>query len=165
MIALVDVDPARDRALIARWLARPHVARWWGDPADRLAQFDETPARQHAVILSAGAPIGYLRWEQVDRAALDAVGLDIVPDHSIDVDIFIGEPSELHRGAGPAALELLVRQLVDTTTAPLAGLCTSVDNAAAIRAFEKAGFDPLTSYDDPVFGPCHVMARRLHNAQ
>lgn len=153
-----------DRARIAAWLARPHVAQWWGDPALRLAQVEQTPPDQHAFILCAGAPIGYLRWEVVDRAALDSVGLSEIPDGSIDIDIFIGATERLETGVGPAALERLALRFEQTTAAPLAGLCTSVENNRAIRAFEKAGFSRLTRYDDPLFGPCHVMARRLNRA-
>ena len=28
---------AADLPLVRRWLAEPHVARWWGDPAEQYA--------------------------------------------------------------------------------------------------------------------------------
>jgi ribosomal protein S18 acetylase RimI-like enzyme len=42
-----------------------------------------------------------------------------------------------------------------------AGMSTSVDNIAAIRAYEKAGFARLKQYADPEAGPCWVMLKEL----
>jgi len=43
----------------------------------------------------------------------------------------------------------------------LLGLTTSVLNAAAQRAFEKAGFRKVREYEPPGFGPCALMVMRL----
>ena len=160
-IELLPIDPARDRNRIAEWLAAPFVSRWWGDPAARLKQFDATPAENHALIARGGVPIGYLRWETVSLEELAAVGLSDIPENAADVDIFIGSSGEAGRGAGPHALQLLFDRLRATTRAPMAGLCTSVDNHHAQAAFAKAGCTRLTQYDDPDYGPCFVFARQL----
>ncbi len=161
MITLIPVDPAVHGARIARWLRSAHVTRWWGDPVGRLDQFEASGPGDHAIIARDGTPIGYVRWETVDPEALAAVGLDGIPAKSIDIDIFIGEPAEAGRGAGPQALDLLFKHLRETTDAPLAGLCTSVDNHRAHAAFLKAGCERLTQFDDPAFGPCYVFVRYL----
>ncbi|MCR9137717.1 MAG: acetyltransferase [Alphaproteobacteria bacterium] len=161
MITLLPVDPTVHGARIGQWMASAHVSKWWGDPDGRLDDLRATGSDNHAMIALDGKPIGYLRWEMVDPAALASVGLHAIPARSIDIDIFIGEPAEAGRGAGPAALELLFARLRETTDAPLAGLCTSVNNHRAHAAFKKARCTQLTEFDDPVFGPCLVFVRHL----
>jgi RimJ/RimL family protein N-acetyltransferase len=77
-------------------------------------------------------------------------------DNRVDIDLFLGEADWLGRGVGPAALEILLARLANEG-APLAGLCPSVENAVAIRAFAKAGFRKLRQIDDPSVGRCWVL--------
>lgn len=160
MISLVTPTMAHRRQ-VADWLNSAHVARWWGDPAAGLAQFDATPPQNHALIAQDAVPIGYIRWQTVEQEALAAVGLTGIPAGSIDIDIFIGALEETGRGAGPRALTLLFDRLRATTEAPLAGLCSSIHNERAHAAFIKAGCTRLTAFDDPDFGPCLVFAKVL----
>jgi RimJ/RimL family protein N-acetyltransferase len=160
-ITLEPVDPERHGELFREWLSRPHVTRWWGDMGWRAEQFLETPADEHALIVLDGRPVGYLRWQEVDREDLDAVGLDEIPDGAIDMDILLGEADERGRGVGVRALELVVERLERTTRAPLAGLCTSTANDRAIRAFEKAGFRKLKRFKEETFGEMWVLVREL----
>ena len=65
-------------------------------------------------------------------------------EDAIGVDLFIGEAGLLGLGHGPAML----RQFLREVAFPFHGIdiCVigpSVKNAAAIRAYEKAGFRPL----------------------
>lgn len=151
--------------MFAKWVASDRVSRWWGDASLRLAQFDATPSHQHAVIARDDLPVGYVRWEFADADALAAIGLKDIPEGSVDMDIFIGEPESAGRGAGPAALELVFDHLRKTTSVPLVGLCTSVDNAVAHRAFEKAGCSRLARYQDETYGPCWVYTRHIAHAR
>ena len=160
-VTLEPVDPERHAELFREWLGRSHVTRWWGDMALRAEQFLETPADGHALIAVGGRPVGYVRWQEVDREDLDAVGLTEIPDEAIDMDIFLGEADERGRGIGVRALELVVERLERTTRAPLAGLCTSTKNDRAIRAFEKAGFRKLKRFEEETFGEMWVLIREL----
>lgn len=162
--ATVSLEPVafdRHAALLADWFRRPHVARWWGDAEDRIDQMRKTPRDEHAVISVGGCPVGYIRWQAVDRAALDAAGLSEIPDGAIDIDILLGEPSWLGRGVGSTALRLLLERLRNQKKGPLAGLCTSIENAVAIQCFEKAGFRKLRQYDDPTYRRCWVFVADL----
>jgi RimJ/RimL family protein N-acetyltransferase len=161
MIALQIHSLPDQRKTIERWLNLPHVAEWWGDPTERLEQFDTTSPDNHALIIHDGIPIGYVRWERVCPKALTSVGLTDIPDGSFDIDIFIGDLDAVGRGAGPKALELLFDHLRVTTEAPLAGLCSSIFNDHAHAAFLKAGCIRSSEFDDPVFGKCVVFARHL----
>ena len=163
-IALVRLDRVNrqsHRIRIKSWLETDQVSRWWGDAETNLHKFDETPADKHAMIVNNDQPVGYIRWEIVDTAALLTVGLDAIPARSIDVDLFIGDPDMTGQGIGPKAVRLLVDHLRDTTDAPLVGFCTSVDNAPAQSSFRKAGCTLMTTFDDPTFGPCQVYVRWL----
>ena len=153
-------------ALLAKWLARPHVARWHPDPDAWLHwALNPPPAGSHALIACGGRPIGYLRWQKVGRETLDSLGLLEIPRDSVDIDILIGEPDGVGHGLGPRALSILVEKLHEDPSTPLLGLTTSVLNLAAQRAFEKAGFRKMLEYEPPGFGPCALMVMRLDPAR
>jgi len=145
-VSLVPFDRSR-APMLADWLAKPHVARWYPDPAARLEwALDPPPGGAHALIDCDGRPIGYLSWRKVARETLDAVGLQAIPAGSVDIDILIGEADCVGRGLGPKALALLLDWLRADPTVPLAGLTPSVENLIAQRAYEKAGFRKLREY-------------------
>lgn len=148
--------------LLARWLQEEHVSRWWGEPAKRLEQFDETPEENHRLIMEYDVPVGYVRWEKVDAEALAAVGLAFIPPDAVDMDLFIADPAKSGRGIGPEALRLVFEHLNRETDASLVGLCTSVRNIRAHKAFEIAGCTRLTQFDDPTYGSCYVYASALN---
>ena len=163
-VSLVPFDQA-DARLLAEWLARPHVARWYPDPEDRIEwALKPPPGGSQALIACDRGPIGYLRWQKVSRETLDSLGLFEIPTGSVDIDILIGKPGEVGRGLGPKALALLVDRLRADPTVPLAGLTPSVDNLAAQRAYEKAGFRSLREYDAPGIGRGALMVMRLDQA-
>jgi aminoglycoside 6'-N-acetyltransferase len=95
------------------------------------------------------------------QEALAAAGLTDIPTDAVDCDIFIGERAWLGRGVGPQALRLLLKQLSAEDRFSMLGLCTSIENEVAVRAFEKAGFVRRKQYEDPTFGPCWVMVAKL----
>jgi aminoglycoside 6'-N-acetyltransferase len=161
-VAPVTLEPVaweRHGALLADWLHRPHVSRWW--EADQLDRMRATPERAHAMIAVRGTPVGYIRWQAAGREALEAAGLRELPPEAIDIDLFVGEAPWLGRGVGPSALRLLLHRLARERAAPLACLCTSTDNVAALRAFEKAGFRRLRQFDDTTGERCWVLVAEL----
>jgi RimJ/RimL family protein N-acetyltransferase len=160
-VSLVPFDRSQ-APLLADWLARPHVAPWHPDPGAWLRWALNPPQEgAQALIDWDGRPIGYLRWQKVSRETLDSLGLAEIPEGSVDIDILIGETDGLGRGLGPQALSILVGTLREDRSIPLLGLTTSVLNAAAQRAFEKAGFRKLREYEPPGLGPCALMTMRL----
>lgn len=139
-IELAPFLPERDLALLETWLGRPHVSRWWGEPAEALQEIVEPPAGGGEALISVdGVPAGYVRWQTPAREELDAAGLHEVPDDAIDIDIALGEQELLGKGIGSRALSLLRDRLLHDGTRTIM-LATSVDNVRAIRAYEKAGF-------------------------
>jgi ribosomal protein S18 acetylase RimI-like enzyme len=139
-VELAPFVPSRDAPLLETWLRRPHVSRWWGDPAQASAEAAEPRAGGgEALIVADGVPAGYVRWQVPSREELDAAGLHDVPGDAVDIDIAIGEASLLDRGVGSRALTAL-RERLFRDGAPTVMLATSVDNARAVRSYEKAGF-------------------------
>jgi RimJ/RimL family protein N-acetyltransferase len=152
--------------LLDAWLHRQHVARWYPEPSENLRWARKPPAGgSHAIIASQGVPVGYIRWQQVDRETLDSLGLHEIPSNSVDVDLLLGEREDVGKGLGPHALAVLITRLRAEPAIPLVGLTTSVDNVHAQRAFEKAGFRIARQYDPPGFGDCYLMVLEFNREQ
>jgi len=148
--------------MLAEWLRRPHVARWYPEPAANLAWAEHPPDGGFQCIIARGAAeVGYMRWQYVDRETLDSLGLHDIPENSVDADILIGDLTEVGKGTGPLALEALTDELRRDPRVALIGLTTSVYNVHAHRGFERAGFRISRQYDPNGFGLCHLMIRNL----
>jgi aminoglycoside 6'-N-acetyltransferase len=164
MDVAVSLQPFRPHHLdlLSTWLAQPHVARWYPEPEANLVWAANPPAGgAQAIIAAAGADVGYLRWQRVDRATLDALGLHEIPANSVDADILIGDRGNVGKELGVAALKALTAEIRRDASVPLIGLTTSVENVLAHRAFEKAGFRITRQYDPNGLGPCHLMILEL----
>ena len=123
---------------VARWRARPHVARWWGEPsvepeAEKLAD----PRIALWLVEHAGRPFALIQ----DYAVHDwsPHHFDYLPAGARGMDVFIGEADMLGGGHGPAFIRQHVDQLFDAGV-PAMGIDPHPDNASARRAFAKAGF-------------------------
>lgn len=164
--APVSLQPfhAADLQLLSQWLRRSHVAPWYPAPEENVAWAKDPPeGGSQALIACDARPVGYIRWQIVDRTTLDSVGLNDVPAGSVDVDLLLGEPDCLGMGLGPAALTALLERLRANADVPLVGLTTSVANTRAHGAFEKAGFRLLRRYAPPGFGPCSLFVVSLRD--
>ncbi len=156
-VRLEAFDPELHSQRLRKWLHRPHVARWWGDPQQALEYSLKCSPENHAVIVADGAPVGYMCWQPPPRNELEAVGLADLPKDLVDIDVFIGDLDFIDRGVGPRSLSLLLARLRVDSLVTAAGVGTSVSNERAIRAFEKAGFRLFREFQDPEFGSCWYM--------
>jgi aminoglycoside 6'-N-acetyltransferase len=124
----------RDAELLVAWHADPEVARYWDDETFtreemlvRLARSDVDPY----VIEHEDVPIGYLQaW--FDDATPDEAGLDM----------FL-IPAARDHGLGPDAARTLARWLLDPGGMRRVTVDPYVSNERAIRAWAKAGFEPV----------------------
>jgi aminoglycoside 6'-N-acetyltransferase len=132
---------AADLPLVRRWLAAPHVARWWGDPQEQYALVSGDlghPAMNQFIVTSEGRAFAYL--QSYDPRAWPDNGLGLQPSGSRGIDQFIGEPDMIDCGHGSKLIRSFVDGLLAAGT-PRVLTDPSPANTRAIRAYEKAGFD------------------------
>ena len=160
-ITLRPFDPVSDWQHLRDWLHQPHVMQWWGDAEQEVQGLLQRSPDRCAIIAVDGVPAGFLLWQPAPRDELEAAGLGDLPAGLVDIDIMFGEPEFIGRGAGPAALALLLDCLRADPAMSHAGVGTSLANLRAISAFERAGFRLYRRFDDPQAGPCQYMVREL----
>jgi RimJ/RimL family protein N-acetyltransferase len=69
---------------------------------------------------------------------------------AIGIDLFIGEPDLIGRGHGPALIRAFLRDVAfPRYRVDLCVIGPALSNVAAIRAYEKAGFRFLKTYNEP----------------
>jgi aminoglycoside 6'-N-acetyltransferase len=129
---IVALRPLRfaDAARLREIHAEPAVTAWWGSMEDEFP-FDERESTRFTI------------WVDDRVAGLIQYGEEDEPDYRHAwVDLFVA--TELHgRGVGTDALRTVVRHLVDERGHHRVTIDPAVDNAAAARSYEKAGFQPI----------------------
>ncbi len=145
-------DDEDDVARMARWLSDPRVLEFYEgrdhpfDEARVREKFGPRPRQESSVVSCIieldGVPIGYIQYERLSARSRDeyAVGEDI---DMFGVDLFIGEADLWGRGIGSRTVAAMSRYLVSPCGAKLVTIDPVVNNARAIRAYEKAGFEKV----------------------
>ena len=107
----------------------PEVVRWWGsDEIEEISdQFIE--ADEGFVIEANGEVVGAIQYHEEDDPMYRHAG----------IDIFL-TASRHGQGLGTEAIRLLARHLFEERGHHRLTIDPAADNAAAIRAYEKAGF-------------------------
>jgi aminoglycoside 6'-N-acetyltransferase len=125
-IDLQRLDVAHVAAL-RRLHAQPGVSRWWG-PMERDFPFDEAESTRFAIVVDgevAGlVQYGEERWEDNRHAW---------------IDIFVGDDFA-GRGIGTEVVRRTARMLVEARGHHRITIDPAIDNRAAVRCYEKAGF-------------------------
>jgi RimJ/RimL family protein N-acetyltransferase len=71
------------------------------------------------------------------------------------IDVFIGEANHLHKGLGPVFISKFIKDIIFSI--PEIQSCMidpEIENAAAIRAYEKIGFKYSHTVWDAKYGVC-----------
>jgi aminoglycoside 6'-N-acetyltransferase len=127
---MLDLRPLApdDAAELRRIRATPEVARWWEPPEDDFPLADEPDVT---------------RWTiEVDGAVAGMVQFSEEPDpkyRHASIDLFL-DPALHGRGIGTEAVRRVVGHLFDERGHHRITIDPAAANAAAIRAYEKAGF-------------------------
>jgi aminoglycoside 6'-N-acetyltransferase len=166
----MNFDPAKlaframtsdDVPQLRRWLAEPHVARWFKpDHGDSLAEAaaDASSAIHPFIVSHAAHPIGMIAWECLADFP-DAMDLYGVTDaHAINCDVFIGDPAYVGHGLGGPVVKRFLAAL--KTKEPQWTTCIidpMVDNTSAIRAYAKVGFRWVRNAPDGEGEEVHLM--------
>ncbi len=144
----------RDFPLLARWLAEPHVRRFYQKtpvtPDEIASEYapavrGEEPSLCHLALLE-GTPYAYLQcYRNADYP--DWAAIIGVPD-GVSIDLYIGDPAFLHRGLGRAALagylsEVAFARFPGERRATIGHEPT---NLSALRCSEAAGFRRIGTF-------------------
>ena len=122
---------AGDEAELLRIHRTPEVARWWGAPDVGFPWTDE-PGSTRLTIEVDGAVAGLIQFsEELEPRYRHAA-----------IDLFL-DPALHRRGLGTEAVRRVVRHLIDDRGHHRITIDPAAANAAAIRAYEKAGFRPV----------------------
>jgi aminoglycoside 6'-N-acetyltransferase len=120
-----------DEAELLRIHRTPEVARWWDVPDEGFPWTDDSDATRFTIEVD-GAVAGLIQyWEEPDPKYRHA-----------GIDLFL-DPALHGRGLGTEAVRRIVRLLIDERGHHRITIDPAAANAAAIRAYEKAGFRPV----------------------
>jgi aminoglycoside 6'-N-acetyltransferase len=120
-----------DEAEVVRIRATPEVARWWDAPDEGFPLTDD-PESTRLVIEVDGAVAGLIQYAE-----------ELEPKYRhASIDLFL-DPALHNRGHGTEAVRRVVRMLVEERGHHRVTIDPAAANAAAIRAYEKAGFRPV----------------------
>lgn len=140
--------------MLARWLAEPHVRRFYQKTPVTLDEIvreygpalrGEEPTYCH-LALYLGAPFAYLQCYR--NADYPDWARTIGVADGVSIDLYIGEPAFLHRGLGRAALGAYLRDVAFAHfPAERRGyIGHDPGNTAALRCSESAGFRRIGTF-------------------
>jgi RimJ/RimL family protein N-acetyltransferase len=145
--------------LLFHWFSQDYIAQLWVEPKE-WKEFQNVWQAKLAVqdtfryiAYVQDKPVGYIQYFKVndtDRAHFPGIDL---PDHSIGLDLFIGEPEYLGKGYGTQ----LMRDFIELVKIK-EPQCTTIiidpalDNLRAIKCYEKIGFKKIGIFNTP-YGP------------
>ena len=122
---------AGDEDELRRIHTHPDVARWWDVPPDGFPWTDD-PESSRLVIEFGGAVAGLIQfWEELEPRYRHAT-----------IDVFL-DPELRGRGLGADAVGRLARHLIEDRGHHRITIDPATANEAAIRAYAKAGFEPV----------------------
>lgn len=120
-----------DEPELLRIHATPEVARWWDEPEEGFP-FSDDPDSTRLVIEVDGRVAGMIQYAEEPAPKYRHASIDLFLD-----------PALHSRGHGTEAVRRVVRLLIDERGHHRITIDPAAANAAAIRAYEKAGFRPV----------------------
>jgi aminoglycoside 6'-N-acetyltransferase len=120
-----------DVAELRRIRATPEVSRWWDALEDDFPLGDEPEASRFAIEVD-GAVAGMVQFGEEEEPKYRHAWIDLFVD-----------PALHGRGIGSEAVKRVVRLLVEERGHHRITIDPAVENVAAVRAYQKAGFKPV----------------------
>jgi aminoglycoside 6'-N-acetyltransferase len=118
-----------DAAVLKEILATQEVAAWWGRE-DEGFPFEDEPGAARFAIRVNGEVAGLIQYAE-----------ETTPDYRhAGIDLYLA-PALHNRGLGTDAVRTLVRHLVEDRGHHRLTIDPAAHNAAAIRCYEKVGFE------------------------
>lgn len=126
-VTLRPIEPG-DEAELLRIHRAPEVRRWWDEPGAGFPWHDD-PGCTRLTIVLGGEVIGLVQYEE-----------ELTPKYRhAAMDLFL-DPAHHGRGLGTETVRLLAHHLIEDRGHHRITIDPALANAAAIRAYEKAGF-------------------------
>ncbi len=156
---------AGDLPTLAEWLRRPHVARWWREPAsladlerDYLPSIRGEDSTRAYIALLHGEPIGFIQ-SYVTMGAGGGWWADETDPGTRGIDQFLANGNDLGRGLGTAMVKAFVERLLEDPAVTKVQADPSPENERAIRCYRRAGFVERGMIETPD-GPALLLVRR-----
>jgi aminoglycoside 6'-N-acetyltransferase len=122
---------AGDEAELLRILRTPEVARWWDEP-DQGFPWEDEPEATRLTIEVGGKVAGMAQFHEQREPKYRHASMDLFVD------------PRLHgRGIGTEVVRRVARELIAERGHHRVTIDPAASNAAAIRAYERAGFRPV----------------------
>jgi aminoglycoside 6'-N-acetyltransferase len=163
-----------DFPLLGRWLAQPHVKRWWNhETSPEAVERDfitsargEEPNEDFLALLD-DEPVGLVQRSKLadyPEYLTEYSAIVPVPDGTATLDYFIGDPARIGQGLGPRVIAAMVeRTWTDYPDTPAIIVAVVAANRASWRALEKAGAIRIGTGDmepdNPIDAPTHHVYR------
>ncbi|MGP6170413.1 GNAT family N-acetyltransferase [Microbacterium sp. A204] len=163
-----------DFALLAEWLSRPHVHRYWHhDFSSEGVARDFGPgtrgdeAGEDLLVHLDGVPVALVQRSRIQDYAGDfeeLAAIIAVPEGAVTIDYLIADAERTGVGLGTA----IIREIVADTwsaypEAPEIIVAVVAGNVGSWRALEKAGFRQVAEGDmppdNPIDPPLHLVLR------
>ncbi|MGE0009678.1 MAG: GNAT family N-acetyltransferase [Candidatus Babeliales bacterium] len=149
-----------------RWVHTPHVKKWWHLDALPWEQFQEKYTKNlhnsnvHGYIFSVDEePLGFIQYYDAHKIP-DAFG-NKDPEGTYGMDLYIANPEYLGKGYGTKTLQAFLTLIKQRHTVKKFIIDPHPDNIAAIKAYEKVGFNKIHEEDQPNYGKVVIMELNL----
>lgn len=163
-----------DFSRLARWLAEPHVARWWNHEFTAEAverdfgpNVDEAEPTEDYIVALDNRPIGLIqqyRFADYPEYAVELAHIVPVPGGAVGIDYLIGAPDLIGKGVGTAMLVQFMERIWSSSpeaSCVIVPVCSA--NVASWRALLSAGFHVVArgelKPDNPIDDPMHEILR------
>ena len=143
-----------DFPLLQRWLSEPHVDEWWHEPLDFAGieqkygpRIDGTEPTHVFIIEYERLPIGWIQWYRWSDYPKHAAKIE-AESNAAGIDLSIGDVSLIGKGIGSSAIREFVRNVVSAQFGVTEVMTDPEErNGRSCRAFEKAGFLPVSTVE------------------
>lgn len=137
-----------DLKYMHKWLNQDFVMKWYNKRPYTMKQVEtkylpyinkERPTQGY-LIYYENSPIGYVQTYKIHdyEDCAQCVGISEV---AAGLDIFIGEEKFLHKGLGKLIIHKFLKDIIFHSSETVSCILgCEIDNLAAIKAYEKAGF-------------------------
>lgn len=143
--------------MLLEWLARPHVAEWWGPSPTREEALEEflpiiagNPNHRVFIAHRDNRPTGLIQFYVATAFHHEGWWLDEHDPGVRGIDQFLANAGELGRGFGTEMVSAFVKMIFENPTVTRIQTDPSPGNDRAIRCYTKAGFVASHEADTPV---------------